>query len=222
MGQIRSKRCEGVGITCKRSCSLAIISTEMLPWAASALEASDSVRLATISSCCTSETMNAACQLILWLASGASNEGPSSRVLALVPPFLGPGFRLGARWNRLGEAVKTRKKRDFSGKKWARDGLRSVNKEGTAGITCQRRRRGGGSGDQPGLVHEVQQDRRLPVIALAVRILRELRWVEVTYRRPWIQHQVPEWRRQRPGRTRRQHRQKLPVDPWLAPVLHTS
>ena len=24
--------------------------------------------------------------------------------------FLGPGFRLGARWNRLGETVKTRKK----------------------------------------------------------------------------------------------------------------
>ena len=31
-------------------------------------------------------------QLILWLASGVSNEGPSSRVLVLVPPFLGPGF----------------------------------------------------------------------------------------------------------------------------------
>ena len=41
--------------------------------------------------------------------------------------FLGPGFRLGARWNRLVETVKTRKKREFSGKKWARYGLRSVN-----------------------------------------------------------------------------------------------
>ena len=42
--------------------------------------------------------------------------------------FLGPGFRLGARWNRLGEAVKTRKKRGKTGKKWARYGLRrSVN-----------------------------------------------------------------------------------------------
>ena len=30
--------------------------------------------------------------------------------------FLGPGFRLGARWNRLVETVKTRKKREFSGK----------------------------------------------------------------------------------------------------------
>merc|ERR1711969_420322 len=49
--------------------------------------------------------------------------------------FLGPGFRLGARWNRLVETVKTRKKREFSGKKWARYGLKSVNKEGTAGIT---------------------------------------------------------------------------------------
>ena len=33
---------------------------------------------------------------------------------------LGPGFRLGARWNRLGEAVKTRKKREKTGGKWAR------------------------------------------------------------------------------------------------------
>ena len=59
-------------------------------------------------------------QLILWLAAGASNEGPSSRVLVLVPPFLGPGFRLGARWNRLGEPVKTRKKREKMGEKRAR------------------------------------------------------------------------------------------------------
>ena len=63
-----------------------------------------------------------ACQLILWLASGVSNEGPSSRLLVLVPPFLGPGFRLGARWNRLGEAVKTRKKRGKTRQKWARYG----------------------------------------------------------------------------------------------------
>ena len=40
--------------------------------------------------------------------------------------FLGPGFRLGARWNRLGETVKTRKKREKTGEKWARYGLRSV------------------------------------------------------------------------------------------------
>ena len=46
-----------------------------------------------------------------------------------------PGFRLGARWNRLGEAVKTRKKREKTGQKWARYGLRRVNKEGTGGIT---------------------------------------------------------------------------------------
>ena len=31
--------------------------------------------------------------------------------MALLPPFLGPGFRLGARWSRRVEAVKTRKKR---------------------------------------------------------------------------------------------------------------
>ena len=44
--------------------------------------------------------------------------------------FLGPGFRLGARWNRLVETVKTRKKRGKTGKQWARYSLRSV-KEGS-------------------------------------------------------------------------------------------
>ena len=37
--------------------------------------------------------------------------------MVLVPPFLGPGCRLGARWNRLGETVKTRKKREKTGGK---------------------------------------------------------------------------------------------------------
>ena len=40
---------------------------------------------------------------------------------------LGPGFRLGARWNRLGQAVKTRKKREKTGGKWARYGLKNLN-----------------------------------------------------------------------------------------------
>ena len=40
--------------------------------------------------------------------------------------FLGPGFRLAARWNRLGETVKTRKKREKTGQKWARYGLKGV------------------------------------------------------------------------------------------------
>ena len=44
--------------------------------------------------------------------------------------FLGPGFRLAACWNRLGETVKTRKKRGKTGKKWARYGLKRV-KEGS-------------------------------------------------------------------------------------------
>ena len=69
-------------------------------------------------------------QVILPPAPGVSNEGRSSSLLGLVPPFLGPGFRLGARWNRLVETLKTRKKREKTGKKWARYGLRSV-KEGT-------------------------------------------------------------------------------------------
>ena len=55
--------------------------------------------------------------------------------MAPVPPFLGPGFRLGARWNRLGEAVKTRKRRGKTGEKWARYGLKRVNKERKGGIT---------------------------------------------------------------------------------------
>ena len=40
--------------------------------------------------------------------------------------FLGPGFRLAARWNRLVETVKMRKKRGKTGEKWAKYGLRSV------------------------------------------------------------------------------------------------
>ena len=80
----------------------------------------------------------ASCQLILWLASAVSNDGRSSPLLVPLPPFLGPGFRLAARWNRLGETVKTRKKREKTGKKWARYGLKSVNKERTGGVTCCR------------------------------------------------------------------------------------
>eukprot|EP01045_Picozoa_sp_COSAG04_P028060 COSAG04_NODE_4262_length_2200_cov_2.258448_1_plen_255_part_10 len=57
-------------------------------------------------------------QVIRTPAPAVSNEGPSSPLLALVPPFLGPGFRLAARWNRLVETVKTRKKREKTGKKW--------------------------------------------------------------------------------------------------------
>ena len=47
--------------------------------------------------------------------------------------FLRPGFRLGARWNRLGEAVKTRKQREQTGKKWARYGLKGVKESGSPG-----------------------------------------------------------------------------------------
>ena len=65
-------------------------------------------------------------QVILPTASGVSNEGRSSPLLVLAPPFLGPGFWLGARWNRLVEAVKTRKKREKTGGKWARYGLKGV------------------------------------------------------------------------------------------------
>ena len=40
-----------------------------------------------------------------------------TEVLVPVPPFLGPGFRLGACWNRLVETVKTRKTREKNGGK---------------------------------------------------------------------------------------------------------
>ena len=55
-------------------------------------------------------------------AEGLDRRGPvgSCRL------FLGPGFRLGARWNRAVETVKTRKKRGKTGEKWARYGLKRV------------------------------------------------------------------------------------------------
>ena len=53
----------------------------------------------------------------------------------LGPPLLGHSCRLVARWNRLGETVKTRKQRGKTGGKWARYGPKSVDKEGTGGIT---------------------------------------------------------------------------------------
>ena len=65
-------------------------------------------------------------QVILPTAPGVSNEGRSSPLLALAPLFLGPEFQLGARWNRLVEAVKTRKKREKTGKRWARYSLKRV------------------------------------------------------------------------------------------------
>ena len=53
-------------------------------------------------------------------AEGLDRRGPAGSCRL----FLGTGFRLGARWNRLVETVKTRKKRGKTGKKWARYGLR--------------------------------------------------------------------------------------------------
>ena len=67
-------------------------------------------------------------QVILPTAPGTSNEGRSSPLLVLAPPFLGPGFWLGARWNRLVEAVKTRKQREKTGGKWARYDLKRVDR----------------------------------------------------------------------------------------------
>ena len=55
-------------------------------------------------------------------AEGLNRRGPAGSCRL----FLGPGFRLGARWNRLVETVKTRKKREKTGKKWARYSLKRV------------------------------------------------------------------------------------------------
>ena len=52
-------------------------------------------------------------KVILPTASGVSNEGGSSPLLVPLPAVSWPwGVRLGARWNRLGETVNTRKKRE--------------------------------------------------------------------------------------------------------------
>ena len=58
-----------------------------------------------------------------------------------MPLSLGPGLRLGARWNRLVEAVKTRKKRGKTGKKWARYGLKGVKEGSSPRINWQSMRR---------------------------------------------------------------------------------
>ena len=76
--------------------------------------------------------MSRASSLLLQVIPPIGAEGLSRR-----PPagpcrlFLGPGFRLAARWNRLGETVKTRKKRGKTGKKWARYGLKRVKESGS-------------------------------------------------------------------------------------------
>ena len=50
-----------------------------------------------------------------------------------MPLSLGPGFRLGARWTRLVEPVKTRKRREKTGEEWARYGLKRVKESGSPG-----------------------------------------------------------------------------------------
>ena len=66
-------------------------------------------------------------QVIRHIGAEGLNRRPPAGACRL---FLGPGFRLGACWNRLVETVKTRKKREKTGKKWARYGLKGV-KEGS-------------------------------------------------------------------------------------------
>ena len=74
-------------------------------------------------------------QLILPPAPAVSNEGRG-----VLPSWPWRRLFLGARWNRL-EVVKTRKKRENTGGKWARYGLKRVNKERTGGINwCNKSR----------------------------------------------------------------------------------
>ena len=74
----------------------------------------------------------AICSYFCWLEAFLKDPTaapPPPVVPKTFPLFLGPGFRLGARWNRFGSAVKTHKKRGKTGGKWARYGLRSVKEE---------------------------------------------------------------------------------------------
>ena len=67
------------------------------------------------------------------LSPAMRSQHPELARMVFGPPetlFLGPGFRLAARWNRLGETGEMRKKREKTGKKWARYGLKGV-KEGS-------------------------------------------------------------------------------------------
>ena len=67
-------------------------------------------------------------------AEGLDRRGPAGSCRL----FLGHGFRLGARWNRLVEAVKTRKKLEKTGEKWARYGLKRAKEGANQGSTWQR------------------------------------------------------------------------------------
>ena len=70
-----------------------------------------------------------------WLSSKLAEVSPTGETV-IAPPetlSLGPGFRLAARWNRLVETVKARKKREKTGGKWARYGLKGVKGSGSPG-----------------------------------------------------------------------------------------
>ena len=68
----------------------------------------------------------------LFRTPGVSPTGKNG-VWAPLPLSLGPGLRLAARWNRLVETVKTRKKRGGTGEKWARYGLKGAKESGSPG-----------------------------------------------------------------------------------------
>ena len=57
--------------------------------------------------------------------------------MVLLPAVAWPGFRLGARWNRLGEAVKTRKKREKRGERMGEIWSKTRGQGGTIGIKCR-------------------------------------------------------------------------------------
>ena len=60
----------------------------------------------------------AICSYFCWLEAFLKDPAaapPPPVVPKTFPLFLGPGFRLGARWNRLGQAVKARKQREKLG-----------------------------------------------------------------------------------------------------------
>eukprot|EP01045_Picozoa_sp_COSAG04_P003080 COSAG04_NODE_121_length_24915_cov_61.932181_2_plen_277_part_00 len=92
-------------------------------------------------SCCLQIERAAPCQLIRWLASAVSNEGRSSPLLALLPAVSWPWVPACGSLDPSRRAGENAQKGEKTGKKWARYGLKRVNKERTGGINCSGPRR---------------------------------------------------------------------------------
>ena len=74
----------------------------------------------------TNNTTPAGSQVILPTAPGVSNEGGRATLLVIVPAVSWPWVPAWGSLEPLVETVKTRKKREKTGGKWARYGLKRV------------------------------------------------------------------------------------------------